>query len=136
MRVLVEFVAMVLATAAQAADMPNVNLTCAGKEVYSLDGKEVWSDFQETYRVDYDANRWCKGFCEETSPIYNITDEFLFLKYDTEDRNVDKLFMNRITGKLVISSEKDHGSGKLVRITATGECAVEPFTGLKPIKKF
>ena len=144
MRELVGLVgAMVLATSAQAAvKMPNTNLLCVG-QVNPQGAFGQAKPFEETYRIDYAAKKWCVGDCKYVLPIVDMSDENILLSKTSLGGLSMIVLVSRVKGTLDIMSSKKWEDGTTTNSSVSASCTPQPFTGVvapppgpRPVPKF
>ena len=103
------------------------NLVCSGTQTEGPpEGPRTGRAFEQTYRVDLTARRWCSGECDESVDIERITDRELVLSRSKNEHTK----LNRESGNLeVVRLTGDHA------VMRFGQCKRRPFTGL-PKRKF
>lgn len=126
---MVGLLAVGLATATQAAEMPNTNLLCVGKEEHREDRTVILNrKYREIFRIDYERNRWCQGKCEYALPILSVSDEMIVLMLSGAASGG----VNRVTGKLETVYVVPLENGKTLRQFVEATCTAQPFTGTEP----
>ena len=112
------------------------NLFCTGTssvgEGFSGLKKENQSPYSETFRIDLDAQRWCSGKCETTSPIYQVGSTKIMLKLEQDEKVPSESFilLNREDGSVL-----DRTKVGTFMIMNIGKCERQPFSGF-PARKF
>lgn len=129
---MVGLVAMVLATSAQAAaKMPNTNLHCVGS-TKPQDAFDHPKPFEETYRIDYTAKKWCSGDCKYVVPIVDFSDENILLMNSTIAGLSLFMVVSRVKGTLDIMTGKKWPDGTSTQSSVSATCTPQPFTGVQP----
>lgn len=127
MRAFVLLLAMV-STPAMAADQ--FDLICQGRAKYGASAS--WQKFENRYRVDLAAKRWCRDNCERVMPLADVNEAritFTSIHDDATIGDVDH-FVERASGHLV-----EIHSSRFSPQTVAAQCEAAPFSGM-PEKKF
>lgn len=125
--------AVVLSAAGSALAANQYDLTCKGTEQRET-GKPA-TPWVETFRIDLDAKRWCRGDCRTAARIDTVTTDEIVI---TNSRSTSggpagtALSFSRTTGE-VRESMNAGWSGSSFDI-ATGKCTRELFSGLPGAK--
>lgn len=112
------------------------NLVCSGTsfvgEGLAALKKENQTPYNQIFRIDLAAGRWCLGSCETTDSIYNINSTKIMLKYEHDDKLGSESFilLNREDGTIL-----DRTKLEAFMIMNTGKCDPAPFSGF-PARKF
>ena len=120
-------IAIALATAAA------FNLVCTGTTFIGGVRKENQSPFNETYRLDLSAKRWCAGSCPRTNEILSADERSIMLKNDSDEKvNFESfILLNREDGSVLDRTKID---GQLW-VMNSGRCERAVFSGF-PARKF
>ena len=115
------------------------NLICAGttQKTLTVLPPEGASQYTETFRINLDDGRWCKGGCAETQPIVETSDTEIVLSRLSDNRGQALETINRESGRhsYFIRIENFANSGVPMIRSQKGECQMHPFTGF-PARKF
>ncbi|WP_278983275.1 hypothetical protein [Sphingobium yanoikuyae] len=127
MRAFVLMLALV-STPAMAADQ--FDLICQGRARYGAPAS--WQKFENRYRVDLAAKRWCRDNCERVMPLADVSEAritFTSIHNNASIGDVDH-FVERSSGRLV-----EIMASRYSPTTVEAQCEAAPFSGL-PDKKF
>lgn len=105
------------------------NLVCTGTRTIHEPGEDRRTEpFVETYRINLDASRWCKGICAETRAV---------AYQDAKNIILEAFFPAGISASRSITIDRETGVFHLDIGSAseTGSCEPKPYTGL-PARRF
>lgn len=109
------------------------NLICAGTWIPA--GKVIPPHpFTTVIRVDLSKQRWCRGECLETKPIFSMSETNLVLEYTVMGAIIDKTIISRESGDYQSVSTVEY-NGETIFTGEFGNCKIEEFSGF-PQRKF
>lgn len=107
------------------------NLVCTGTHVQITRGSVVPdTQFTHTFRVDLDRGRYCREDCQQTLPIFQVTDTKIVFTRIEQDSILIEVSVSRENGFYNAISNSPAGSG-----WSQGSCTTAPFAGF-PARKF
>ncbi|QUM74595.1 hypothetical protein [Sphingopyxis granuli] len=120
-----------MTTTAFLAMAATFNLVCTGTHVQTKNNSVVPdTQFTHAFRVDLDSGRYCRASCEQTLPIFQVTDTQIVFTRLERDAILIEVRVSRESGFYSAISNSPSGTG-----WSQGTCTKEPFTGF-PARKF